>query len=83
VHSNAGSAFERTSVTCQPINRTLGPFVRELYFWACFLEQFASVGPALPFSLYLITLFNINASFSFIYASFAYGRLDPQLRLRM
>jgi hypothetical protein len=49
-------AFERTPVTCQPINRTLGPFVRELNFWACFREQFATIGPALPFSLYLFTL---------------------------
>jgi hypothetical protein len=56
VRSNAGSAFERTPMTCQPINRTLGPFVRELYFWACFREQFATIGPPLTFSLYLFTL---------------------------
>jgi hypothetical protein len=36
VRSNALPAFERIPVTCQSINRTLGPFCRELFLWACF-----------------------------------------------
>jgi hypothetical protein len=33
VRSNGLLAFERRSVTCQSINRTLGPFCREFFFW--------------------------------------------------
>jgi hypothetical protein len=36
VRSNALPAFECKLVTCQSINRTLGPFCRELFFWASF-----------------------------------------------
>jgi hypothetical protein len=36
VRSNALPAFERRPVTCQSINRTLGPFCRELFVWASF-----------------------------------------------
>jgi hypothetical protein len=32
VRSNGLLAFERRSVTCQSINRTLGPFCREFFF---------------------------------------------------
>jgi hypothetical protein len=36
VRSNALPVFECRPVTCQSINRTLGPFCRELFFWTCF-----------------------------------------------
>jgi hypothetical protein len=36
VRSNALRSFERKPMTYQPINRTLGPFCRELFLWACF-----------------------------------------------
>jgi hypothetical protein len=36
VRSNALPAFERSPVTFQSINRTLGQFCRVLFFWASF-----------------------------------------------
>jgi hypothetical protein len=36
VRSNTLPAFERRPMTCQYINRTLGPFCRELFVWASF-----------------------------------------------
>jgi hypothetical protein len=43
--SNALPAFEHRPVTCQSINRTLGPFYQELFVWASFGEQFCHCRP--------------------------------------
>jgi hypothetical protein len=62
VRSNALPAFERRSVTCQSINRSLSSFGREFSFF--FREHFATVGHALPL-LSVIIYFEVILMHSF------------------